>query len=75
MQKLIRKLPKRFANCELRTANSNPEVVTKIINKVGINITERDMQAVHRNGKEGRTKFSNRKDCQALPKVKRDLNN
>ena len=24
MQKLIRKLPKRFANCELRTANSNP---------------------------------------------------
>ena len=24
MQKQIRKLPKRFANCELRTANSNP---------------------------------------------------
>ena len=24
MQKLIRKLPKRFANCELRTANLNP---------------------------------------------------
>ena len=24
MQKLIRKLPKRFANCELQTANSNP---------------------------------------------------
>ena len=53
------------------------KVVTKIVNKVGINITERDMQAVHRIGKEGRTiiKFSNRKDCQALLKVKRDLNN
>ena len=24
-QKLIRRLPKRFANCELRTDNSNPE--------------------------------------------------
>ena len=24
MQKLIRKLPKRFANCELRMANLNP---------------------------------------------------
>ena len=53
------------------------KVVTNIVNKVGINITERDMQAVHRIGKEGRTiiKFSNRKDCQALLKVKRDLNN
>ena len=52
------------------------EVVTQIVNKVGINITERDMQAVHRIGKEGRTiiKFANRKDCQALLKVKRDLN-
>ena len=53
------------------------KVVTKIVNKVGINITERDMQAVHRIRKEGRIiiKFSNRKDCQALLKVKRDLNN
>ena len=24
MQKFIRKLPKRFANCELQMANSNP---------------------------------------------------
>ena len=24
MQKLIRRLPKRFANCELQMANSNP---------------------------------------------------
>ena len=24
IQKLIRKLPKRFGNCELRTTNSNP---------------------------------------------------
>ena len=24
MQKLIRKLPKRFANCQLRASNSNP---------------------------------------------------
>ena len=53
------------------------KVVTKIVNKVGVDITERDMQAVHRIGKEGKTiiKFSNRKDCQALLKVKRDLNN
>ena len=52
------------------------KVVTKIVNKVGINITERDVQAVHRIGKEGRTivKFSNRKDCHALVKVKSDLN-
>ena len=35
------------------------------------------MQAFHRIGKEGRTiiKFSNRKDCQALLKVKCDRNN
>ena len=26
MPKRIRKLPKRFANCELRTANSNPDI-------------------------------------------------
>ena len=52
-------------------------IFTKIVNKVDIDVTERDMQAVHCIGKEGRTniKFSNRKDCQALPKVKRDLNN
>ena len=51
--------------------------VIKIVNKVDINITERDIQAVHRIGKEGRTiiKFSNRNDCQALRKVLRDLNN
>ena len=52
------------------------KVVTKIVNKVGINIIERGMQAVHRIGNKGRTivKFSNRKDCQALVKVKYDLN-
>ena len=52
------------------------KVVSKIVNKVGINITERDIQAVHRIGKEGRTitNFSNRKDYQALLKVERDLN-
>ena len=51
-------------------------VVIQVANKVGVTICERDMQAVHRIGKEGRTivKFSNRKDCQALLKVKRDLN-
>ena len=27
MQNLIRKLSKCFANCELRTANSNPDIV------------------------------------------------
>ena len=50
------------------------KMATKIVNKFGINITERDMQAVHHIGKEGRTitKFSNRKDCQALLKVKLD---
>ena len=26
IQKLIRKLPKRFANCKLRMANSNPDM-------------------------------------------------
>ena len=48
------------------------KVVTKIVNKVRIN-TKRDMQGIHRIGKERRTiiKFSNRKDCQ----TKRDLNN
>ena len=30
MQKLICKLPKCFANCELRTANSNPLYVVMI---------------------------------------------
>ena len=57
--------------------DDHEKVVNKIGNKVGINITERDMQDVHQIGKEGRTimKFSNRKDCQALLKVKRDLNN
>ena len=29
MQKLSRKLPKCFANCELRMANSNPGFVCK----------------------------------------------
>ena len=29
MQKFICKLPKRFANCELRTANSNPALIFK----------------------------------------------
>ena len=28
-QKFIRKLPKCFANCELQTANSNPEVLRR----------------------------------------------
>ena len=53
------------------------KVFTKNFNKVGINITERDMQAFHRIREEGRTfiKLSNRKDSQAVLKVKRDLNN
>ena len=53
------------------------KLVTKVVNKVGINITERGMQAVYRIWKEGRTiiKFSSRKDCQALLKIRRDLNN
>ena len=58
--------------------DDDPEkVVTKIVNKVGISITKRDMQAVHRIGNKGRTiiKFSNRNDCEALLKVRRDLNN
>ena len=60
-----------------QSVKDDEKVVNKIGNKVGINITERDMQAVHQIGKEGRTimKFSNRKDCQAILKVKRDLNN
>ena len=57
--------------------DDHEKVVSKIVNKVGISSTEREMQAVHRIGKEGRTiiKFSNRKNCQALLKVKCDLNN
>ena len=53
------------------------KLVTKVVHKVGINITERGMQAVYRIWKEGRTiiKFSSRKDCQALLKIRRDLNN
>ena len=53
------------------------KVFTKNFNKVGINITERDMQAFHRIREEGRTfiKLSNRKDSQAVLKVKRGLNN
>ena len=31
MQKLIRKLPKRFANCELRMANLNPVMYVHIL--------------------------------------------
>ena len=32
MEELIRKLPKRFTNCELRTANSNPvHVATPVL--------------------------------------------
>ena len=38
MQKLIRKLPKRLANCELRTANSNPAVRLKIGENDRVNI-------------------------------------
>ena len=64
-------IPKSFKDDDLEG------VVTKFVSKVGINIIERDVQAVHRIRKEGRTiiKFSNRKDFQALLKVKRDLNN
>ena len=53
------------------------KVVTKIVNKAGINVTERNMQDVHRIGKEDRTitKFSNRKFCQPFLKFKLDLNN
>ena len=53
------------------------KVFTKNFNKVGINITERDMQAFHCIREEGRTfiKLSNRKDSQAVLKVKRGLNN
>ena len=53
------------------------KVFTKNFNKVGINITEKDMQAFHRIREEGRTfiKLSNRKDSQTVLKVKRGLNN
>ena len=33
MQKRIRELPKRLANCELRTADSNPGVIPNIQKK------------------------------------------
>ena len=64
-------IPKSFKDYDLEG------VVTKIVSKVGIDIIERDVQTVDHIRKEGQTiiKFSNRKDCQALLKVKRDLNN
>ena len=38
MQKLICKLPKRFANCEFRTTNSNPDVSCLYHNKWWVGI-------------------------------------
>ena len=41
MQKLIRKLPKHFANCELETANSNPAIIRQYYPiQVSVNINK-----------------------------------
>ena len=47
----------------------------KISDKVGVKINDKDIESCHRVGSQGRTivKFSHRKDCWELMKVKKDL--
>ena len=47
----------------------------KIADKVGVKINDKDIESCHRVGSQGRTivKFSHRKDCWELMKVKKDL--
>ena len=55
--------------------NELEETFCKIVDKVGVKIDDRDIVSCHRVGSQGRTivKFSHRKDCQQLMKVKKDL--
>ena len=43
--------------------------------RVGLEVNDRDIESYHRVGNQGRTifKFSHKKDCQQLMKVKNDL--
>ena len=54
--------------------NELEETFCKIVDKVGVKIDDRDIVSCHRVGSQGRTivKFSHRKDCQQLMKVKKD---
>ena len=55
--------------------NELEETFCKIVDKVGVKIDDRDIESCHIVGSQGRTKvkFSHRKDCQQLMKVKKDL--
>ena len=57
--------------------NELEETFCKIVGKVGVKISDRDIESCHLVGSQGHTivKFSNRKDCQQLMKVKKDLSN
>ena len=56
-------------DCELE------KTFCKIMGKVGVRINDNDIESCHRVDRQGRTivKFSHRKDCQQLMKVKKDL--
>ena len=55
--------------------NELEETFCKTVDKGGVKIDDRDTESCHRVGSQGRTivKFSHRKDCQQLMKVKKDL--
>ena len=55
--------------------NKLEEILCKIVGKVGVEINDRDIESCHRVCSQGRTviKFSHRKDCQQLMKVKKEL--
>ena len=53
--------------------NELEKTFCKIVDNVGIKISDRDIESCHRVGSQGRTivKFSHRKDCQQLLEVKK----
>ena len=55
--------------------NKLEEILCKIVGKVGVEINDRDIESCHRVCSQGLTiiKFSHRKDCQQLMKVKKEL--
>ena len=57
----------------VKDENLEGEIV-KVVDKIGVTLDSRDIQACHRIGKEGRTivKFSNRKDSQLVLQMKRE---
>ena len=56
-------------------ANELEETFCKIVDKIEFKINYRDIESCHRVGSQGCTivKFSHKKDCQHLMKVKKDL--